>query len=94
MTEETRSIGERLAEFLKPTDDGLNMQQAMRLAFNKCPYCNTPLSHFRWIRGCMNRSCQKYISALNIPTGQQIDFTDPEVQKAYETMLTQQGLDP
>lgn len=53
MTQETKD------DLLAAVRD-IDMKAALRLANEKCPRCRSDLVHYRWLRGCPDRSCGWY----------------------------------
>lgn len=91
-TLEERSIGERMKEAFADID----MKSAMRLIFNKCPACATPLVRGRWLRFCPDRTCQGYSGTLNKALGNKIDHVKPRTdleEKALRRLAEQYGVD-
>lgn len=76
MTVETTdlpSIGDRMRDAF----GGINMHEALRLTFGKCPKCGVRLVRGSWLRFCPDRACQKYIGVLNRDLGQSVEYIKP-----------------
>lgn len=92
MSETTKPIGERMKEAF----GDLDMKAAMRLMFNKCPVCNEPMVRGRWLRYCVDRTCQGYAGPLNKALGNKIEYVKPRTDletKALHRLASEYGVD-
>lgn len=68
-------IGTRIKEAF----GGINMQEAMRLIFGKCPKCSNRMVQGSWLRWCPDRACG-YYTVLNRAAGNKINYVKPQTE--------------